>query len=129
MSLTNSWISVLFELAPGNCADDVPSCQDYVDECTGNHFVRKSCRKSCGICGKLYYAYNFGCVLWLWEINSNSEDLEKSSVWLFETNLLLNSLFSLFFISRWSQRRWVIDPILWENRGRNAETSRAICTC
>lgn len=36
---------------PGNCVDDVPSCQDYVDECTGNHFVRKSCRKSCGICG------------------------------------------------------------------------------
>lgn len=80
MSLTNSRISVLFELAPGNCADDVPSCQDYVDECTGNHFVRKSCRKSCGICGKLYYAYNFGCVLWLWEIDTSSEDLEKSSV-------------------------------------------------
>lgn len=46
----------------------------------GNYFVRKSCCKLCGICGKFYYVYNFGCVFWLWEIDSNLEDLEKLSV-------------------------------------------------
>lgn len=37
--------------SPGPCVDEVPTCKDYVHECSSNPFVRKSCRKACGICG------------------------------------------------------------------------------